>query len=75
MVELKGFYKEQTLQELLYKGNINKLEYIYHHSQKLIDKYKSYCQNNHLQEDDMSADSFMNNLLKQEEMSHTDMLD
>lgn len=75
MLELKGFYKEQTLQELLYKGNINKLEYIYHHSQKLIDIFKSYCQNNHLQEDDMSADSFMNNLLKQEEISHTDMLD
>ena len=40
MIELKGFYNEETLQELLYKGNITHLEYIYHHSQEKIDAYK-----------------------------------
>jgi len=44
MIELKGFYNEDTLQKLLYKGNITQLEYIYHHSQEKIDAYKAYCE-------------------------------
>ena len=75
MIELKGFYNEDTLQELLFKGNITQLEYIYHHSQEKIDAYKAYCQKRGLQEDEASAESFSDSLLKKEETAHTDMLD
>ena len=75
MIELKGFYNEETLQELLYKGNITQLEYIYHHSQEKIDAYKEYCQKRNLQEDGNSAVAFSEYELKCEEDSHTDSLD
>lgn len=75
MIELKGFYNEETLQELLYKGNITQLEYIYHHSQEKIDAYKEYCQKRNLQEDENSAVAFSEYELKFEEDSHTDSLD
>lgn len=75
MIELKGFYNEETLQELLYKGNITHLEYIYHHSQEKIDAYKAYCQKRNLQEDESSAVAFCDYLVKSEESAHTDLLD
>ena len=75
MITLKGFYNEGTLQELLYKGNITRLEYIYHHSQEKIDGYKEYCQKRGLQEDEASAEAYCDYLLKKEEAAHTDMLD
>lgn len=75
MIELKGFFNEETLQELLFKGNITRLEYIYHHSQKKIDAYKAYCQKRNLLEDEASAVAFSDYLLKGEEAAHTDLLD
>jgi len=75
MIELKGFYNEDTLQKLLYKGNITQLEYIYHHSQEKIDAYKAYCQKRNLQEDEASAVAFSDYLLKSEEAAHTELLD
>lgn len=75
MLPLKGFYKEETLQELLFKGNISRLEYIYHHSQERIDNFKDYCQKRGLQEDETAASNYMDYLLKQEEDAHTEMLD
>lgn len=75
MIELKGFYNQNTLQELLYKGNITQLEYIYHHSQEKIDAYKAYCQKRNLQEDEKSAVAFSDYLLRFEESSHTELLD
>ena len=75
MVQLQGFYKEETLQELLYKGNISRLEYSYHASQERIDDFREYCQENSLQEDEKSAEMFFDYLLKREEIEHTDLLD
>jgi len=71
----KGFYNEEILQELLYKGEISHLEFVYHHSQERIDDFKEYCQKRGLQEDDVAAGAYMDWLLKQEENAHTDMLD
>lgn len=75
MLPLKGFYNEETLQELLNDGKISRLEYIYHHSQERIDDFKDYCQKRELQEDEVAANSYMDYLLKQESNAHTDMLD
>lgn len=69
------YNNEETLQELLYKGDITQLEYIYHHSQEKIDEYKEYCQRRNLQENEDSASSFSEYLLKCEEEEHTDTLD
>ena len=75
MIELKGFYNEETLEELLYNGEITTREFVYHHSQEKIDAYKEYCQKNNLQEDESSAAAFCEHLLKSEEAAHTDLLD
>ena len=75
MIELKGFYKEETLEELLFKGNITNLEFIYHHSQERIDDFKSYCQRRNIQEDEKAAKAYADYRLKRIEHAHTDMLD
>ena len=75
MKELKGFYNEEVLEEMLYKGEISRLEFIYHHSQKRIDDYKAYCQKKGLQEDEESAEAFADFLLRREEKEHTEELD
>lgn len=58
MIKLSGFYNIDTLQELLFKGNITHLEFIYHHSQERIDKFKAYCQERGLQENEAAAECF-----------------
>ena len=75
MANLKGFYNEEVLEELLFDSKITRLEFIYHHSQERIDDFKAYCQKRGLQEDEASAESFSDCLLKKEETAHTDMLD
>ena len=75
MLELKGFYNEDVLQELLFKGEITQLEFIYHHSQEKIDDFKAYCQKCGLQKDEKAADAYTDWLLKQEENAHTELLD
>lgn len=75
MIALQGFYKEETLQELHCKGNITKLEYIYHTSQETIDDFKEFCRNNSLQEDEKAAERFFDYLLEREESEHTDLID
>ncbi len=75
MLELKGFYKEETLEELLFKGNISSLEFIYHHSQERIDDFKAYCQKRRLQENEAAAEAYSDFILKRQEESHTELLD
>ncbi len=75
MIELKGFYKQETLEELLFKGNISHLEYIYHHSQEMKDSFKIFCSQNKVEENENSAQLYFEYRLKEEENSHTDMLD
>ena len=75
MLELKGFYKEETLEELLYKGSISRLEFIYHHSQERIDDFKAYCQKRGLQEDEAAAEQYTDFILQRQEESHTELLD
>ncbi len=75
MKELKGFYQEAVLEELLYNGEITQLEYIYHHSQEMIDDFKMYCKKRSLQETEASAAAYSDFLLKREEYNHIDGLD
>ena len=75
MLELHGFYKEETLEELLNKGNISRLEFIYHHSQERIDDFKAYCQKRGLQEDEAAAEAYSDFILKRQENAHTELLD
>lgn len=59
MVELKGYYNENVLQELLDDNKISSLEYIYHHSEDKIDKFRGFCQCNNIPEDEHSAVLFL----------------
>ena len=74
-MNLEGFYNEEYLDPLVYEGKITRLEYIYHHSQEMIDEFKDYCSQNGLKEDETAANKFMDWLLEQEEKAHTDGLD
>ncbi len=75
MIRMQGFYNEDVLEELLYKGEITRLEFVYHHSQERIDDFKDYCQKRGLQETEASAEAYCNYLLKREEKAHVDDLD
>lgn len=75
MTKLEGFYNEDVLEELLYKGEITRLEFIYHHSQERIDDFKTYCQKRGLQETEASAEAYSSYLLKREENAHVENLD
>ena len=75
MANLKGFYNEEVLEELLFDGKITRLEFIYHHSQERIDDFKAYCQKRGLQEDETAAEAYADFRLKREENAHVDTLD
>lgn len=75
MAQLKGFYNEEILNELLYNEEITRLDHIYHHSQERIDEYKQYCQTRNLKENENSALAFFEYLLLREESSHTEYFD
>lgn len=75
MTKLQGFYNEDVLEELLYNGEITRLEFIYHHSQERKDDFKSYCQKRGMQENEAAAEAFCKYLLKREENAHVDNLD
>ena len=75
MTNLQGFYNEDVLEELLYKGEITRLEFIYHHSQERIDDFKTNCQKRGLQETEDAAEAYSNYLLKREENAHVENLD
>ena len=74
-MQLKGFYNEDTLDELLYNEKITRLEYIYHHSQERIDDFKEYCKKRNLKEDEAAAEQYSDFILKRQENAHTEMLD
>lgn len=74
-MKLEGFYNEETLEQLLFDENITRLEYIYHHSQEMIDEYKEFCKQNGLEENEESANKFQDWQLQKEEDAHTDGLD
>ena len=75
MAKLEGFYNEDVLEELLYKGEITRLEFIYHNSQERIGDFKTYFQKRGLQETEASAEAYSNYLLKREENAHVENLD
>ena len=75
MTDLKGFYNEDVLEELLFKNEISHLEFIYHHSQERIDDFKSYCTEKGIQEDERAAEAYESFRIKCEENSHVENLD
>lgn len=74
-MELKGFYDEQVLDEMLGKGEINELEFIQHHSQEMIDDFKYYCQHRKIEEDNDAAIAYARFLLKRQQHAHTEGMD
>ena len=75
MGNLNGFYNEEVLEKLLFKGEITRLEFIYHHSQERIDDFKAYCQKRGLQEDEAAAEAYSDFILKRQKNAHTELLD
>ncbi len=73
MKELNGYYGEETLQKLLFDGEIDHLSYVFHHSEEKKMAFLDYCSKNGLQEDDAAAQQFLKAELQEEEDNHTAM--
>mgnify|MGYP006872993830 CR=1 FL=1 len=75
MTNLQGFYNEDVLEELLYNGDISRLEFVYHHSQERRDDFKAYCHKRGIHETEDAAEAYCSYLLKREENAHVEYLD
>lgn len=75
MAELKGYYNQEVLDEILHDDRIGRLEYIYHHSDQMKEDFSRFCTENRLDQDDASAEKFFDARLEKEEKSHTEYLD
>lgn len=65
---------EPELLQQLYNGQLTHLEYV-RRSAEYQDPFKQFCQEHQLQESDRAAQQFLDSLLKEEELAHTDGLD
>lgn len=70
-----NFLPEDVLLEQLFNGQITRLQFVYRHSQERIDDYKSYCEKRGFEENEKSAEAYMDFLLKREEYAHTEDFD
>lgn len=75
MVKLEGFYNDDTLKPMLHNSEITTLDYVYHQSEQLKEQYIDYCKKRGLQQDEKSAQTFMEWSLDHEEAEHTDYID
>lgn len=56
---LNGYQKEQKLLEWYEEDTITALQYIEHHSQGMIDRFKLWCQDEGKSEDEDTAKDFL----------------
>ena len=70
MVELKEFYNEAVLHDLLAKAEIEYLDYVMHLNEGTRHRYKQYCGDNGLEPGEQSAEQFFQLLVKQENQDH-----
>ena len=75
MVKLEGFYNDDTLKPMPHNGEITTLDHVYHQSEQIKQQYIEYCQKRGLQQDEKSAQTFMEWSLNQEEKAHSEYLD
>ena len=72
---LEGYHSEETLQEMLHKGEIDHLTYVFHHSEERRDAFISFCSERGLNKDEKAARQFVEYQLNKEVEMHTDLLD
>ena len=65
---------EQELLQQLYDGKLTHLEYV-QRLPEYQEPFRLFCQEHQLQESDHAAQQFLDSLLKEEELAHTDGLD
>lgn len=70
MAELKGFYNEAVLHDLLDKAEIGHLDYVMHLDEGTRHRYKQYCGDNGLEPGEQSAEQFFQLLVEQENQDH-----
>lgn len=69
------FYTVEELEQLLYNGEISRLEFIRHHSEEWVNDFEKFCKEKNLEENDEAAEKYFNHRLECEEKAHTDGLD
>ena len=68
--ELKGFYGEQKLAEMVYKGEITRLQYVWHNTEQMRLDFINFCSRKGLEKNEAAAMLFMESLLTEEEELH-----
>ena len=67
--------KEATLDEMLYNGQISRLEYINRYSPECRQNFHLFCMKRGYVKDNHSAELFYDYTLSEEEKAHTELLD
>lgn len=65
-MELKGFYDEDTLIELLQEGKISILQFVWNQSAERRKDYLDFCSNKNLEKGEASARLFMQYVTEEE---------
>lgn len=69
-MELKGFYNESVLQQLLRSGEIGKMEYVMHLSEETKRGFLDYCTEHKLPQSEESAEEYFKTLVEKENKDH-----
>ena len=69
------FYDQGELAKMLYDGKISGIDYVTHQSEERTNQLKEYCAKRAVPENEESAGSYLNHILREEERSHTEGLD
>ena len=69
------FYDQGELAQMLYDGNISGIDYVTHQSEERTNQFKEYCAKRAVPENEESAGNYLNHLLREEEICHTEGLD
>ena len=69
------FYSQDELAQMLYDGKISGIDYVTHQSEERTNQFKEYCAKRAVPENEESAGSYLNHILREEERSHTEGLD
>lgn len=63
-MNLTGYYNEEVLNTMLKDGEINHLEYIFHHSPEMKEDFEQYCRDNGKNQDNDAANAYFVNLME-----------
>lgn len=69
-MNIHGYYSDDELMALLAENKITRLDFVSHRSEEETLRFKQYCEDNDLEEDEEAAAQFLEHLNELEEIYH-----